>query len=181
LDVGMLVGMGLRLLKLNINGCSKLKELICNVDKIEVSSEGCYGLSITSPIPEGTITVNMRNSSGGNVTVITPEGFSDGFHIKGDNFYGKNYKFKVVGKKAGIAGIDRVPASAWAEKVAVMPGYAYIARKVETTKNKGNSHTVSVKFVQLYVIREITSAENENKGGVIGAEVQYRVVTSTYD
>jgi hypothetical protein len=168
--------------KLNINGCKQLKELICNVDNVKISSEGCYGLSIIAPIPEGTITVNMRNSSdGGDVTIITPEGFSDGFYIKGDNFYGKDYKFKVVGKKAGIAGIGYVPTSAWAEKVAVMPGYAYIARKVESVRDFGNSYTVSVKFVQIYVIREITSAESGNKGGVIGAEVQYRVVGYDYD
>lgn len=110
------------------------------------------GTSATVPDPEGTVVVNMSAASNSKSHYI---GFSYSFRIDEDsNFYsddyGSNIQFASVGLVKGLSEIKSIPASGWARKVAVIPGYGYVVSSIYDNKyariyvvcSTGNGYTV---------------------------------------
>jgi hypothetical protein len=125
--------------------------------------------SSSVPDPAGTVLVSMRNWDNGG-TRVTPDGCYGDFVIwRDDNFYHPdfdNYKFTTIGAMKGIGNITKIPASGWADKVSVMPGYGYVGASYRSDV----SHTsIGVTYFRIYVEDYITSTS----GGIIGAEVKY--------
>lgn len=123
-------------------------------------------LTKSIPDPEGTITVNMRNIDNGG-TRVEPDSCCTGFFIDDDNnFYcNKYYKFVSVGKVNGLGNIETIPTSGWAEKVAVEPGYGYVASCPKASLNDKN-----LTYVRICVVSWIESTS----GGIIGAVIKYQ-------
>ncbi|MDR1347043.1 MAG: DUF5036 family protein [Prevotellaceae bacterium] len=169
---------------LNVGGCTSLETLICNIcDKIIFYSKGCPRLKFQLPNPEGTISINVRNSSNGN-TVVTPSGFDYGFYIGSDNNFSSNsttyhagyyYQFFKIGKVNGLRNVieKSIPETGWTDIAAVTPGHGYIAKyryKIEKEKNHITWYT---RYIRIYVVREILEAAEHE--AVLGAEIEYIV------
>jgi len=117
---------------------------------------GCPALSVSDP--SGAISVNMRNTANGRVTV-NPCNCNSEFYIDGDNFRGTGYQFIRIGKVNDLGNVSKVHRndSRWSNVVAVTPGYGYVGRCGD-------------QYFRIYVVREMLSAINN---GVIGAEIKY--------
>ena len=114
------------------------------------------------PDPQGTVLVSMRNANNGS-TQVTPDGCDNSFRIgNDDNFegvYSGRYQFVTIGPMKGLGNVTQIPSSGWAAKVAVRPGYGYVAQ-CQSSKT----------CVRIYVENYIESVS----GGVIGADVKYQ-------
>jgi hypothetical protein len=69
-----------------------------------------------------------------------------------------SWEFTTIGQMSGLGNITTIPTSGWASKVAVIPGYGYVARCNAT-------------HVRIYVEEYILAA---GTNGVIGAVVKYQ-------
>jgi Leucine-rich repeat (LRR) protein len=172
--------------KLNVSGCTLLETLYCDYNKVRVSHNNCPALPL--PNPEGTVSVNMRNSDYGN-TVVTPPDFDSGFYIGADNNFRGNdyvvhrdnsyYKFAKIGKVKGLRNViekdrESIPYAGWTDIAAVEAGYGYIAKYRYAIRDKSRNSTMwKDRYVRIYVVREITSAEEHP--AVLGAEIEYIV------
>lgn len=104
------------------------------------------------PDPTGTVLLSMRNGDGTSL---------NGLYIgKDDNFNGYNWKIASIGPVKGLGNVADIPVAGWAYKVAVTPGYGYVAYD-----------GLSDEYYRIYVTDYITSATN---GGVIGADIKYQ-------
>ena len=121
--------------------------------------------------PEGTILVAMRNLSNGS-TNVTPDGCGGYFYIgKDDNFYGEigsysRWKFTFWGQCSGLGNVTSIPASGWADQVAVVPGHGYVGMCPNRYNNPPDTT-----YVRFYVTEYMTAASG---GGIIGAYVKYQ-------
>lgn len=101
--------------------------------------------------PTGTIILSMRNNDDTSL---------DGLYIgKDDNFHGNGWDIASLGSMKGLGNISNIPTAGWSDKIAVTPGYGYVAH---------NSY--SDEYMRLYVTDYITSTT----GGIIGADVKYQ-------
>ena len=111
------------------------------------------------PDPEGTILVAMRNSNNG-TTYVTPDGCNSYFCIYNDNFAG-DFTFATIGKLSGLGNITSIPTNGWANQVAVLQGYGYVAKY---------EYQGQITYVRIYVDSYLTSTS----GGIMGANVKYQ-------
>ncbi|GHV49775.1 hypothetical protein FACS1894181_09460 [Bacteroidia bacterium] len=116
------------------------------------------------PDPAGTVLVSVRNASNGSTFVNFDGG---GFSIGADDNFTGGSQFVTIGAMKGIGNITKIPASGWANKVAVVPGYGYVGRY--NLYNVMPYNYVRVSYFRLYVVDYIESTS----GGVIGADVKY--------
>lgn len=132
------------------------------------------------PDPEGTVTVQMRNSNNGR-TSVSP----DGFIWWGDlsDRYTQNY-FSIdeadnltcggdvvcIGKVAGLGNIRERPEVGWADEAALLPGYGYILRTSSQYDQDKKPTLDGYNYCRVYVVDYLTSTG----GGVIGATVKYQ-------
>ena len=122
--------------------------------------------------PEETIFVAMRNNAG---TYVQPDGCDGTLHIDGsDNFSGGynafgRWKFVSMNKISGLGNITQIPASGWADKVAVIEGFGYVARY--EGRNSVNSDFDRTTYVRIYVDSYIIAS---GTNGIIGAYVKYQ-------
>lgn len=97
--------------------------------------------------PEGTIALSMRNGK---------ETYLDAIYIDSDdNFTGA--MFASIGKVAGLGSVTHIPTTGWASKVAVTPGYGYVAYSDDI-------------YYRIYVTDYTLNTLNE----IIGANVKYQ-------
>lgn len=114
------------------------------------------------PDPEGTVTVQMRNSNNGQ-TYVYPDGLVTDFYIdKTDNLACRYGEVICIGKVAGLGNIRERPETGWADEAALLPGYGYILR---TSYNQDG-----YVYCRVYVVGYLTSTG----GGIIGATVKYQ-------
>ena len=122
---------------------------------------------IAVPDPEGTIVVSMRNENQGKTTIDL---FDNGYDIyidKGDNFVCNSYniEFCIIGEVEGLGNVRSAPESGWTSKVAVMPGYGYMAR-CRIVSGDGFYY----RYARLYVVEYVLSISTE----ILGAKVKYQ-------
>lgn len=114
------------------------------------------------PDPEGTVTVQMRNSNNGG-TQVYPDGLGTYFYIdRADNLTCQWGDVICIGKVAGLGNIRERPEVGWADEAALLPGYGYILRS-------SYNHDGYV-YCRVYVVGYLTSTG----GGIIGATVKYQ-------
>jgi Leucine-rich repeat (LRR) protein len=168
---------------LDVSGCASLEKL--NWSRYDLGSrlktKGCPRLQFQFPNPEGTITVNVRNSSNGN-TIVTPVGFNHGFYIGSDNNFRSNsstyhagytYRFLKVGKVRDLTEVmTKGGSKGWTDFVAVTPGHGYIAEYSYKIERNGST-AWKTRYVRIYVVREILEAAEHQ--AVLGAEIEYIV------
>lgn len=140
---------------------------------------------ITTADPAGTITVNIRNKNNGGygsdgvelkgLTTFTGSGYdydgylyideADNLFCSDDDDYDEwtypDFEIVSLGKVNGLGGIKNIPKSGWGNKAAVIPGYGYIVRGMES--NEYIRH-----YARIYVVDYMESTT----GGVIGAIVK---------
>jgi len=118
--------------------------------------------NIPVPDPQGTVRVSVRDWNNG-ATWITPDGFISSFGIRNENFIGSGngWSFASVGRVNGLGNVTQIPASGWANQVAIVPGHGYVARQ---------SLTHARVYARMYAIDWVVSTG----GGIIGAEIQYQ-------
>lgn len=120
----------------------------------------------TAPIddPDGTITLNMRNSNNGK-TVME----SCGIYIENDNFANYSYQgeiyFSDMGEVNGLGNVSSIPRSGWAKTVAVTKGHGYVFCCVPYSY-LGQDVVFYRMFVSDYLV--------DTGGGIIGAIVKYQ-------
>ena len=118
------------------------------------------------PDPEGTIQVTVRSTYPGYMgnSVCPNDCYGCFFITSSNNFscalYG-NWKFASVGKVNGLGNVTKIPASGWANQVAIVPGHGYVG---------ASSYEGRTDYVRIYVIDWIISTS----GGIIGAEIKYQ-------
>lgn len=100
--------------------------------------------------PTGTVALSMRNYDNGRT-------YLDNIYIRNENFQGA--MFVSFGAVKGLGNVSSIPTTGWADQVAVVPGYGYVA--YDQSKKQ---------FYRIYVVDEIASTT----GGVIGAEIKYQ-------
>lgn len=101
--------------------------------------------------PTGTISLSMHNKNNGNTTL-------NNISIdESNNFTGWSTYFSSIGKVKGLGNVSDIPTTGWASKVAVTPGYGYVACTGDV-------------FYRIYVDNYITSVG----GGIIGADIKYQ-------
>lgn len=100
--------------------------------------------------PTGTVTLAMRNYDNGRT-------YLDNIYIRNENFQGA--MFVSLGAVKGLGNVSTIPTSGWANQVAVVPGYGYVAYDIG--KNQ---------FYRIYVVDEISGTS----GGVLGADIKYQ-------
>ena len=111
---------------------------------------------VTVDDPEGTIELAMRDEDHGK-TVL------DNISIKNENFntyddWSDQVYFASLGEVKGLGNVSKIPKNGWAEKVAVIPGYGYVAY------NQRNNQ-----YYRIYVTDYISGGE-----GIIGAYIKYQ-------
>ena len=122
------------------------------------------------PDPEGTVTVQMRNSDNGE-TRVSPDGFGTDFYIdRADNLTCPFGDVICIGKVAGLGNIRERPETGWADEAALLPGYGYIMRREYSTDPAGNPTPDGYRYCRIYVVGYLTSTG----GGIIGATVKYQ-------
>ena len=122
------------------------------------------------PDPEGTVTVQMRNSDNGE-TRVSPDGFGTDFYIdRADNLTCPFGDVICIGKVAGLGNIRERPETGWADEAALLPGYGYIIRREYSTDPAGNPTPDGYRYCRIYVVGYLTSTG----GGIIGATVKYQ-------
>lgn len=100
--------------------------------------------------PAGTVTLAMRNYDNGRT-------YLDNIYIRNENFQGA--MFVSLGAVKGLGNVSTIPTVGWANQVAVVPGYGYVAYD----NSKGQ-------FYRIYVVDEIGGTS----GGVLGADIKYQ-------
>ena len=110
------------------------------------------------PDPPGTIRISVRDANNGD-TRVTPDGFWDSFGIRDGNFVTRDggIQFASIGRVNGLGNVIQIPELGWANSIAVIPGYGYVAKS-------------SGYYARIFVVDWIESATGE----IIGAEIQYQ-------
>lgn len=130
--------------------------------------------------PEGTISLNMRNSDYGNtrLELNAPDGhFFCHIHINNANNFSRDDSWEYYSCEVHFCQVDvdclgditTIPSSGWSQSVAVSPGDGYIVRIKCTSDNseyKGQTY-----YCRIYVTSWTQSAVNN---GIIGAEIKYQ-------
>lgn len=104
------------------------------------------------PDPTGTVMLSMRNDDDTSL---------NGLYIgKDDNFHGNGWTIASIGKVKGLGNVASIPLVGWASKVAVTPGYGYVAYdKYDDV------------YYRIYVVDYM---EGATTGGIIGANIKYQ-------
>ena len=119
----------------------------CDNGELHVSNDDNENTNQGIDDPEGTITLSMRNGKGT---------YLDAIYIDSDdNFTGA--MFASLGKVNGLGSVTHIPVTGWASKVAVTPGYGYVA------------YSEGI-YYRIYVTDYTLNALNE----IIGANVKYQ-------
>ena len=122
------------------------------------------------PDPEGTVTVQMRNSNNGQ-TYVYPDGLVTDFYIdRADNLASSYGDVICIGKVAGLGNIRERPETGWADEAALLPGYGYILRRSSQYDQDGRLTPDGYNYCRIYVVGYLTSTG----GGIIGATVKYQ-------
>ena len=129
-------------------------------------------LAIAQNDPEGTIEISLRNEPNHPDNTFRIAGIDIPLQMThGNNLQaerGNKWEFVSVGRRTGIAGIQKIPSEGWADKVRLEPQQAIVARF--ESKRYIDFGPVYV-FVAIYVERWLTGAKDE---GVIGAVIRYK-------
>ena len=122
------------------------------------------------PDPEGTVTVQMRNSNNGQ-TYVYPDGLVTDFYIdRADNLASSYGDVICIGKVAGLGNIRERPEVGWADEAALLPGYGYILRGPSKYDKDDRLTPDGYTYCRIYVVGYLTSTG----GGIIGATVKYQ-------
>lgn len=131
------------------------------------------------PDPEGTIIVQMRNSSNGG-TDVYPDGY--GYSSSNEGFYSRSFWIDkadnltcsgdvvCIGKVAGLGNIRERPEVGWADQAALLPGYGYILRSPAKYDKDDRLTPDGYTYCRVYVMNYLTSTS----GGIIGATIKYQ-------
>lgn len=102
--------------------------------------------------PTGTVTLSMRNDDGTSL---------NGLYIGEDNnFHGAGWTIASIGNVKGLGNVASIPQAGWATKVAVTPGYGYVAYD-----------SYNDVYYRIYVTDYMEGALS---GGIIGADIKYQ-------
>jgi hypothetical protein len=142
--------------------CSKKDDDTLNTDKNKTEKV---------PDPEGTITVNISESTEKSTGISI---YGSNYYVgwtKPDNFYLSNYGNLVsicnVGNITGLGNITKIPVSGFtiptpsSTNIACETGHGYVI------KFESNSE---IAYIRLYVVEKIVSTS----GGIMGAKVKYQ-------
>ena len=147
--------------------CAMLLGLV-SCDKDDDGATGGNGGKAV-PDPEGTVTVQMRNSGNGGMQVY-PDGLGTYIYIdRADNLASSYGDVICIGKVAGLGNIRERPETGWADQAALLPGYGYIIRREYSTDPAGNPTPDGYRYCRIYVVGYLTST-----GGGINAQLQDR-------